>query len=72
MQGRTSFVIAQRLSSVRNADLILVMDRGRLAAQGHHEDLLRESGLYAEICNSQLSPEQARAPQLEPSAVPAN
>ena len=54
MEGRTSFVIAQRLSSVRNADAILLMDRGRLVAQGRHEDLLHESGLYAEIYYSQL------------------
>ena len=60
MKGRTSFVIAQRLSSVRNADLVLVLDNGRLVAQGRHEDLLRESGLYAEIYYSQLSPEQQR------------
>jgi ATP-binding cassette subfamily B protein len=72
MHGRTSFVIAQRLSSVRNADLILVMDRGRLVTQGRHEDLLRDSGIYAEIYYSQLAPERARAPQAEPSAVPAN
>jgi len=60
MKGRTSFVIAQRLSSVRNADLVLVLDKGRLVAQGRHEDLLRESGFYAEIYYAQLSPEQQR------------
>ena len=54
MKGRTSFVIAQRLSSVRNADLILIMDHGELVAKGRHEDLLHESGLYAEIYYSQL------------------
>ncbi len=54
MQGRTSFVIAQRLSTVRMADQVLVLDRGRLAAAGSHEDLLRQSSLYAEIYNRHL------------------
>ena len=50
----TSFVIAQRISTVRNADLILVLDKGRLAAQGRHEDLMENSAIYAEIYSSQL------------------
>jgi ATP-binding cassette subfamily B protein len=54
MQGRTSFVIAQRISTVRNADQILVLDRGRIVAQGVHEDLMEESAIYAEIYASQL------------------
>jgi ATP-binding cassette subfamily B protein len=54
MHGRTSFVIAQRISTVRNADLILVLDRGRIAAQGKHEDLMEDSAIYAEIYASQL------------------
>jgi ATP-binding cassette subfamily B multidrug efflux pump len=54
MVGRTSFVIAQRISTVRNAGLILVLDKGRLAASGTHEQLLDESPLYAEIVYSQL------------------
>ncbi|HEV2124629.1 MAG TPA: ABC transporter ATP-binding protein, partial [Chloroflexota bacterium] len=48
MRGRTSFVIAQRISTVRSADLILLLDRGTLVAQGTHDDLLRESPLYGE------------------------
>jgi ATP-binding cassette, subfamily B, multidrug efflux pump len=54
MKGRTSFVIAQRISTVRNADLILVLDRGRIAAQGKHEELMEDSAIYAEIYASQL------------------
>ncbi len=54
MNGRTSFVIAQRLSTVRKADLILVLEKGRIAAQGTHETLLHDSGLYAEIYYRQL------------------
>jgi ABC-type multidrug transport system fused ATPase/permease subunit len=57
MEGRTSFIIAQRLSTVRLADLILVLERGRIAASGTHEELLRTSGLYAEIYDRQLRPE---------------
>lgn len=54
MQGRTSFVIAQRLSTLRMADLILVLDKGRIAASGTHGQLWRTSGLYAEIYHRQL------------------
>jgi ATP-binding cassette subfamily B protein len=52
--GRTSFVIAQRISTVVKADLILVLEDGRVAAQGTHEELLANSPLYAEIVASQL------------------
>jgi ATP-binding cassette subfamily B multidrug efflux pump len=54
MKGRTSFVIAQRISTVVNADQILVLDQGRIVASGKHEDLLEHSELYAEIYTSQL------------------
>jgi ATP-binding cassette subfamily B protein len=54
MRGRTSFVIAQRISSVRHADKILVMDDGRVTAEGTHEALLASSPIYREICASQL------------------
>jgi ATP-binding cassette subfamily B protein len=54
MQGRTSFVIAQRISTVINADKILVLDRGEIVAQGVHVDLMENSPIYAEIYNSQL------------------
>jgi len=48
--GRTTIVIAHRLSTVRDADCILVLDAGRIAAQGRHEDLLRTSVLYRRMC----------------------
>ncbi len=54
MRGRTSFVIAQRISTVLNADQILVLDRGRIAARGRHEELMETSELYAGIYSSQL------------------
>jgi ATP-binding cassette subfamily B protein len=54
MRGRTSFVIAQRISTVLNADQILVLDRGRIVAHGRHEDLLEGSEIYAGIYSSQL------------------
>ena len=74
MKGRTSFVIAQRISTVRNADLILLLDNGQLVGQGRHEDLLRTSHLYGEILDSQLraSDSQPPAPVVIPtsSSVP--
>jgi ATP-binding cassette subfamily B multidrug efflux pump len=54
MRGRTSFVIAQRISTVRNADQILVLDKGSIAAHGSHEELLETSEIYADIYSSQL------------------
>jgi len=55
MRGRTSLVIAQRISTVLNADQILVLDRGRIVAQGVHADLMENSAVYAEIYHSQLA-----------------
>jgi ATP-binding cassette subfamily B protein len=58
MPGRTSFIIAQRVSTARRADVILLLDEGRLVDMGSHEELLGRSGLYADIYNSQLLPEK--------------
>ena len=52
---RTAFVIAHRISTVRDADLILIMDEGRIVAQGTHDELLRESEIYHLIVESQLA-----------------
>ena len=55
MRGRTSFVIAHRLSTVREASVILVMNHGSIVEQGSHEELLAKGGFYAELYNSQFS-----------------
>lgn len=69
MHGRTSFVIAQRISTVMNADKILVLDRGEIVEQGKHADLMEESAIYAEIYNSQiLAFEAEHAEQLKEGA----
>ncbi len=54
MEGRTTFVIAHRLSTVKRADMILVMDKGRIIQRGTHDALLKEGGLYKEIHDLQL------------------
>lgn len=73
MEGRTTFVIAHRLATVRRANLILVMDDGRIVQRGRHAALLAQGGLYREIYDLQLSqrgsheqPEPEPHPELEP------
>lgn len=55
MQGRTSFVVAHRLSTIRHADCILVMKDGKVAEQGTHEELLAKNGFYTKLYNSQFA-----------------
>lgn len=54
MQGRTCFIVAHRLSTIQNADIILVMNRGKIIEQGRHEELLARKGFYYELFNSQF------------------
>ena len=65
MEGRTTFVIAHRLSTVRRADLILVMDRGRIVERGTHKELLARGGLYKEIHDLQLIDHARFAEEME-------
>ena len=62
MQGRTSFIVAHRLSTIREADIILVMKDGSIIEQGNHEELLEKNGFYAKLYNSQFAPRSQRAP----------
>ena len=55
MEGRTSFIVAHRLSTIQNADVILVMKDGHIIEQGNHEALLKQNGFYAELYNSQFA-----------------
>ena len=55
MKGRTSFIVAHRLSTIREADVILVMKDGHIIEQGTHETLLAQNGFYANLYNSQFA-----------------
>ena len=65
MEGRTTFVIAHRLSTVRRADLILVMERGRIVERGTHNELLSRGGLYREIYDLQLRDQEQFREEME-------
>ena len=58
MKGRTSFIVAHRLSTIREADVILVMDSGHIVEQGNHDSLMEKNGAYARLYMSQFSAEQ--------------
>ena len=55
MQGRTSFIVAHRLSTIKNADLILVMNKGNIIEQGTHNELMKKDGFYCKLYNSQFA-----------------
>jgi ABC transporter related protein len=55
MQGRTSFIVAHRLSTIRSADVIMVMKDGHIIESGKHEELLEKKGFYANLYNSQFA-----------------
>ena len=55
MQGRTSFIVAHRLSTIENADVILVMESGKIIEQGTHKELLSKKGFYHHLYNSQFA-----------------
>jgi ATP-binding cassette subfamily B protein len=65
MEGRTTFVIAHRLSTVRRADLIVVMDKGRIVQTGTHKELLRHGGLYRQIYDLQLKGHEKFSEEME-------
>ena len=65
MEGRTTFIIAQRLSTVKRADLILVLDQGRIVEQGTHNELLTGEGLYREIYELQLRDQERFQEEME-------
>lgn len=55
MEGRTSFIVAHRLSTIQNADIILVMKDGNIIEQGNHDELLKKKGFYYNLYNSQFA-----------------
>jgi ATP-binding cassette subfamily B protein len=61
IRGRTTFVIAHRLSTLRQADLVLVMDEGKIVERGSHEELLAHDGFYRRIHDLQLMPQEDEA-----------
>ncbi len=69
MKGRTTFIITHRLSTVRNADLIVIMERGRIAEKGSHEELVANEGIYNNIHQTLTEMELAASVAIDPFAV---
>jgi ATP-binding cassette subfamily B protein len=61
MRERTSIIVSHRISTVRDADLIFLLDQGRIAERGTHDELIRQNGLYAELHKKQLLEEELAA-----------
>jgi ATP-binding cassette subfamily B protein len=61
MAGKTSIIIAHRISTIKNADKILVMDNGEIIEQGNHQDLMQRKGIYFELYEKQLLEEEENA-----------
>ena len=70
-RGRTTFIIAHRLSTVRNADCILVLDQGQLVEQGRYEDLIRRGGMFARLAEQGRFAPATKAPEAVPLEVAA-
>jgi len=68
LEGKTTFVIAHRLTTIMRADVILVMDKGRIVERGRHDELIAQNGLYAELHRSQDPDERQPAESLKPAA----
>ncbi len=70
LKNRTAIVIAHRLSTVRNADQIIVIEGGRIAEKGTHEELLKNGGLYKKLYEMQFKAEPDETPETNPNPPP--